>query len=90
MVLFTEFGRRVKDNGTGTDHGAGGIAFVVGDQVKGGMYNEYPSLKPEHLTQGDLEPNYDFRGFYSTVIERWLGLDPVAVVGGTFEQLSFV
>ena len=90
MVLFTEFGRRVKDNGTGTDHGAGGIAFVIGDQVKGGMYNEYPSLKPEHLTQGDLEPNYDFRGFYSTVIERWLGLDPVAVVGGTFEQLSFV
>ena len=90
MVLFTEFGRRVKDNGTGTDHGAGGIAFVIGDQVKGGMYNEYPSLKPEHLTQGDLEPNYDFRGFYSTVIERWLGLDPVSVVGGTFEQLSFV
>ena len=90
MVLFTEFGRRVKDNGTGTDHGAGGIASVIGDQVKGGMYNEYPSLKPEHLTQGDLEPNYDFRGFYSTVIERWLGLDPVAVVGGTFEQLSFV
>ncbi|MFB3119166.1 MAG: DUF1501 domain-containing protein [Stenotrophomonas maltophilia] len=90
MVLFTEFGRRVKDNGTGTDHGAGGIAFVIGDQVKGGMYNEYPSLKPEDLTQGDLAPNYDFRGFYSTVVEKWLGLDPVPVVGGNFEQLSFV
>jgi uncharacterized protein (DUF1501 family) len=90
MVLFTEFGRRVKDNGTGTDHGAGGIAFVIGDQVKGGMYNEYPSLKPEELTQGDLAPNYDFRGFYSTVIEKWLKLDPVPVVGGNFEQLSFV
>ena len=90
MVLFTEFGRRVKDNGTGTDHGAGGIAFVIGDQVKGGMYNEYPSLKPEDLTQGDLAPNYDFRGFYSTIVEKWLGLDPVPVVGGNFEQLSFV
>jgi len=90
MVLFTEFGRRVKDNGTGTDHGAGGIAFVIGDQVKGGMYNEYPSLKPEDLSQGDLTPNYDFRGFYSTVVEKWLGLDPVPVVGGNFEQLSFV
>jgi len=90
MVLFTEFGRRVKDNGTGTDHGAGGIAFVIGDQVKGGMYSEYPSLKPEDLTQGDLAPNYDFRGFYSTVVEKWLGLDPVPVVGGNFEQLSFV
>ena len=90
MVLFTEFGRRVKDNGTGTDHGAGGIAFVIGDQVKGGMYNEYPSLKPEDLSQGDLAPNYDFRGFYGTIVEQWLGLDPVPVVAGNFEQLSFV
>ena len=90
MVLFTEFGRRVKDNGTGTDHGAGGAAFVIGNQVKGGMYSTYPSLKPEDLTQGDLAPNYDFRGFYSTIIDRWLGLDPVPIVGGNFEQMDFV
>ena len=90
MVLFTEFGRRVKDNGTGTDHGAGGAAFVIGNQVKGGMYSEYPSLRPEDLTQGDLAPNYDFRGFYSTIIDRWLGLDPVPIVGGNFEQMDFV
>ena len=90
MVLFTEFGRRVKDNGTGTDHGAGGAAFVIGNQVKGGMYSEYPSLRPEDLTQGDLAPNYDFRGFYSTIIDRWLGLDPVPIVGGKFEQMDFV
>ena len=90
MVLFTEFGRRVKDNGTGTDHGAGGAAFVIGNQVKGGMYSAYPSLAPEDLTQGDLEPNYDFRGLYATVIEKWLGLDAVPIVGGNFEQLDFV
>ena len=90
MVLFTEFGRRVLDNGTGTDHGAGGAAFVIGNQVKGGMYSTYPSLKPEDLSEGDLEPNYDFRGFYSTVIDKWLGLDPVPIVGGKFEQLGFV
>ena len=90
MVLFTEFGRRVKDNGTGTDHGAGGAAFVIGNQVKGGMYSQYPSLKPEDLSQGDLAPNYDFRGFYSTIIDRWLGLDPVPIVGGKYEQLDFV
>ncbi len=90
MVLFTEFGRRVKDNGTGTDHGAGGAAFVIGNQVKGGMYSAYPSLKPEDLSQGDLAPNYDFRGFYSTVIDRWLGLDPVPIVGGKYEQLDFI
>ena len=90
MMLFTEFGRRVKDNGTGTDHGAGGVAFVIGNQVNGGMYSTYPSLKPEDLTQGDLESNYDFRGFYSTIIDKWLGLDPVPIVGGKYEQLEFV
>ena len=90
MVLFTEFGRRVKDNGTGTDHGAAGAAFVIGNRVKGGMYSTYPSLRPEDLTQGDLEPNYDFRGLYSTVIENWLGLDAVPIVGGNFEKLEFV
>ena len=90
MVLFTEFGRRVRDNGTGTDHGAGGVAFVIGNQVKGGMYSEYPSLKPEDLQQGDLAPNYDFRGFYATVVDKWLGLDPAPIVGGNFEQLDFV
>ena len=89
MMLFTEFGRRVHDNGTGTDHGAGGAAFVIGNQVKGGHYSEYPSLQPEDLVQGDLAPNYDFRGFYSTVVEQWLGLDPVPIVGGHFEQLQF-
>ncbi len=90
MMLFTEFGRRVKDNGTGTDHGAGGIAFVIGDPVKGGMYGTYPSLKPEDLTQGDLAPNYDFRGFYASIVEQWLGLDAAPIVGGNYEQMSFV
>ena len=88
MMLFTEFGRRVMDNGTGTDHGAGGGAIVIGNNVKGGMYGVYPSLKPEHLTEGDLEPNYDFRGLYSTIIDKWLGLDPVPIVGGKYEQLD--
>ena len=90
MMIFTEFGRRVRDNGTGTDHGAGGGAFIIGDNVKGGMYGTYPSLKPEDLNQGDLDPNYDFRGFYSSVIDQWLGLDPMPIVGGQFEQVQFV
>ena len=90
VMLFSEFGRRVKDNGTGTDHGAAGAAFVIGDRVNGGMYGEYPSLKTEDLTQGDLAPNYDFRGFYASLVDKWLGLDPVPIVGGKFEQMSFV
>jgi len=90
MMVFSEFGRRVRDNGTGTDHGAAGVAFVLGERVKGGMYGTYPSLKPEDLTQGDLAPNYDFRGFYSSLVDQWLGLDPVPIVGGKFEQMAFV
>ena len=90
VMVYSEFGRRVRDNGTGTDHGAAGVAFVIGDRVNGGMYGTYPSLKPADLSQGDLNPNYDFRGLYSSLVDGWLGLDPVPIVGGTFEQMSLV
>ena len=90
MLLFTEFGRRVRDNGSGTDHGSGGGSFVIGDPVKGGMYGRYPSLKAEDQLDGDLQFNYDFRGLYSTILERWLGLDAKPLVGGRFEQLDVI
>jgi uncharacterized protein (DUF1501 family) len=90
VLLFSEFGRRVHDNGSGTDHGAAGPVFVLGEQVKGGHYGEYPSLKAEALVQGDLNPNMDFRGVYSTILEKWLKLDPKPIVGGTFEQPAFL
>ena len=90
MFVFTEFGRRVKDNGSGTDHGSGGLAFAIGDPVKGGMYSEYPSLKEGDLLEGDLQFNIDYRGVYGSMIENWLQLDPIPIVGGNFEQLDFV
>jgi uncharacterized protein (DUF1501 family) len=90
MLMFTEFGRRVHDNGSGTDHGAAGAAFVVGERVKGGEYSEYPSTAPENLEQGDLVPNLDFRSVYSTILEDWMGLDAKPLVGGTFEKPPFV
>ena len=90
LLIFTEFGRRVHDNGSGTDHGSGGLAFVVGDAVKGGLYGEYPSLAPEQLLEGDLHFNNDFRGLYSTLLERWMGLDSKSIVEGVFEQLDFI
>ena len=90
MFVFTEFGRRVRDNGSGTDHGSGGAAFAIGDPVRGGMYSEYPSLAEADLVEGDLAFNTDFRGVYGTLVERWLGLDAQPVVGGRFEQPEFV
>ena len=91
LFLFTEFGRRARDNGGGTDHGTGGVCWVIGDQVKGGLYGEYPSLKQEDLEDGgDLLHNTDFRGVYATMLERWLELDSKPIVGGSFEQLDFL
>ncbi len=90
MLMFTEFGRRVHDNGSGTDHGAGGVAFVAGDPIKGGEYGEYPSIRPEYLEQGDLVPSLDFRGIYTTILEDWMGLDAQPLVGGVFEKPRFI
>jgi uncharacterized protein (DUF1501 family) len=90
LFVFTEFGRRVHDNGSGTDHGAGGHAFVIGDAVKGGLYGEYPSLEAGKLMEGDLHYNNDFRGTYATLLERWMSLDSKPIVGGSFEQLDFL
>jgi uncharacterized protein (DUF1501 family) len=90
MLLWSEFGRRVRDNGSGTDHGAGGIAFVLGDTVKGGMYGEYPSLRNGDLTLGNLTYTNDFRSTYSTILERWFDVAAKPIVNGTFEPFAFV
>jgi len=90
LLVFTEFGRRVHDNGSGTDHGAGGHVFVIGKNVKGGLYGEYPSLEANKLDEGDLHFNNDFRGLYSTILEKWMGLDAKPIVNGTFEQMDFI
>jgi uncharacterized protein (DUF1501 family) len=54
------------------------------------LYGEYPSLAPEKLLEGDLHYNNDFRSTYSTLLEKWLGLDAKPIVGGSFEQLAFL
>ena len=89
MLVFTEFGRRMRDNGSGTDHGSGGGAFIIGDRVKGGLYSDYPSLEPSRWLNGeDLEWTIDYRGIYSTILDQWLGLDPAPIVDGQFEQIA--
>ncbi len=89
VFMFTEFGRRVHDNGSGTDHGAGGASFLLGDMVKGGQYGEYPSRKQEDLSQGDLVPNLDFRSVYSSILEDWMSVEAGPIVRGQFDKLSY-
>ena len=90
VLVFTEFGRRVHDNGSGTDHGSGGMAFVVGDAVNGGLYGEYPSLEDDKLLEGDLHFSTDFRSIYTDLLEGFMGLDAQPLVNGTFEKFNLV
>ena len=90
VFMFSEFGRRVRDNGSGTDHGAAGAAFVIGDAVVSGHHSEYPSRKAEDLQFGDMVPNLDFRGVYSTILEDWMGVEAKPIVGGDFPRIDFL
>lgn len=88
MFVFSEFGRRVKDNGNGTDHGSGGVSFLIGDGVRGGHYSEYPSLDDHKQIEGDLAFNLDFRSLYTEILEDWLEIDPHPIVKGTYEKVG--
>ncbi len=81
VVIYSEFGRRVKANASqGTDHGTSGPVFVIGDRINGGMYGDQPSLSK--LIDGDLAVTTDFRDIYASVLERDLKADPAQVLDG--------
>ena len=88
ILVFSEFGRRIKDNGSGSDHGSGGGAFIIGGAVNGGMYGEYPSLAEAEQIEGDLRSNNDFRSVYTNILEDWLELDAAPIVNGQFEKFD--
>ena len=88
MLVFSEFGRRVRDNGNGTDHGSGGGALLIGKRVNGGLYGEYPSLSPNKQVSGDMGYNNDFRSTYSSILDDWLNVQPEPIVNGKFEKFE--
>ena len=90
ILAFSEFGRRVKDNGNGTDHGSGGVAFLIGDGVTGGQYGEYPSMDEKDLVEGDLAFNLDFRNVYTEIMEDWLEVDAREVMDRDYERVGFL
>jgi len=88
VLLFSEFGRTVKENGSaGTDHGTSAPVFVAGAPVKAGLIGAAPSLLDLDPKHGDLRTNFDFRQVYAAVLEDWLRLPAKAALGGTFERL---
>ena len=89
LMTFSEFGRTVKENGRrGTDHGAAAPMFLAGGRVRGGLVGPHPSLTD--LDKGALKMHTDFRKVYATVLDRWLGFESAAVLGGRFESLDIL
>jgi uncharacterized protein (DUF1501 family) len=88
VMIFTEFGRRVEENGSlGTDHGTATPMFLVGKAVRGGFYGQHPSLTD--LDDGNMKMTTDFRRVYATAIKEWLGYDQTqAVLKGTFAPMG--
>jgi uncharacterized protein (DUF1501 family) len=86
LLTYSEFGRRVKENGSkGTDHGAASHLFVAGPAVKAGLVGKYPRL--DELTDGDMKYGIDFRRVYATLLDGWLGCASKDVLGETFEHV---
>lgn len=91
VLQFSEFGRRIDENGSqGTDHGAAGLMMVMGGGVRGGLYGTAARLQSNPDNTGlenagrDVRHETDFRAVYATVIDRWLGADSVPLLGGNF------
>ncbi|MDA4116733.1 MAG: DUF1501 domain-containing protein [Thaumarchaeota archaeon] len=90
MMTFSEFGRRVKENGSrGTDHGTALPQFMIGGQVSPGLYGNYPSLTNLD-SSGNLQWNIDFRQSYATVLEDWFGIAQTEVLDTTYTKLTVV
>ena len=89
LMTYSEFGRRVKENGSrGTDHGSGSCMFVAGSQVVGGLVGKHPSLSD--LTDGDIKYHTDFRRVYATLLDDWLGVDSKGVLDEQFDKLPLI
>jgi uncharacterized protein (DUF1501 family) len=78
-LVWSEFGRRPQENGSGTDHGAGGLAWVMGDRARAGVHSDYPNLN-QLDDEDNLQVTIDFRRVYSSLLEQWMGTDATAVI----------
>ncbi len=89
VVVFSEFGRRVSENGSsGTDHGAAGLMMVLGGSVRGGLHGTAATLSPGHPTlennSGDVRYETDFRSVFARLLDNWLGVNSVPILNGDF------
>ena len=91
ILTMSEFGRTVRQNGTGgTDHGHGGAMFAIGGSVKGGkVYGKWPGLEPEQLHEGrDLALTTDMRAVFAEIASRHLGASKLDSIFPGYEGKS--
>jgi len=81
IQLWSEFGRRPQDNGSGTDHGAAGVAFLVGTQASGTMVGEFPGLATLDVND-NLVNTSDYRAMYCSLLEQWFATEADLVIPG--------
>jgi uncharacterized protein (DUF1501 family) len=79
VQLWSEFGRRPQENGSGTDHGAGGNAFLIGTRASGKMVGEFPGLTNLDENENVLRTS-DFRGMYCSLLEQWFQTEAGLVI----------
>ncbi len=89
VMVWSEFGRRVPENNGGLDHGTAGLSFCLGKGVTGGVYSSYPDLT-NLVNYDNMTATLDFRQMYATVIDKWLGGNSQAIIGGTYANLTFI
>lgn len=77
LVIFSEFGRRVKDNGSGTDHGTAAPMLIIGGRNSGQIWGTVPDLFD--LDGGDLKHSIDFRSVYASILKDRLEMDPRSI-----------
>ncbi len=88
VMVYSEFGRRVATNGSGTDHGTSAPVFIAGNSVAGGLYGEQPSLTK--LVDGDLAVTVDFRDVYAAMLADVLMTDPKKILNNWPTKLNII
>jgi len=80
-LVWSEFGRRAAENGSrGTDHGAGGVALLMGTRVRGTMIGELPRLRDGLDKDGNLKASVDYRSLYASLLEQWFDFDAAGAI----------
>jgi uncharacterized protein (DUF1501 family) len=91
VELWSEFGRRPRENGSGTDHGAGGVAFLIGTRAAGKMVGEFPGLGTLDSNE-NVRNTSDFRSMYCSLLEQWFQTEAGIVIpeAASFERPTLI